>query len=119
VDQPVRAPPVREKFSIWDHYFWWCAPGPGQKPAFDNAMALVGCPDRRIDRLCITCCSPSQPSHHAGLFVTLALARPSARRPAVIHQRAATVPLVVLPVTTLQTPSRSTKVTGAVPHASK
>jgi hypothetical protein len=60
--------------------------GPGQKPAFDNAMAQVGCPDRRIDRLCITCCSPSQPSHHAGcparsrlprkcrgLFVTLAL----------------------------------------------
>ena len=34
--------------------------GPGQKPAFDNAMAQVGCPDRRIDRLCITCCSPSQ-----------------------------------------------------------
>ena len=32
--------------------------GPGQKPAFDNAMAQVGCPDRRIDRLCITCCSP-------------------------------------------------------------
>src|SRR6476620_9709298 len=28
--------------------------------------ARVGCPDRRIDRLCITCCSPSQPSHHAG-----------------------------------------------------
>ena len=28
-------------------------------------MAQVGCPDRRIDRLCITCCSPSQPSHHA------------------------------------------------------
>ena len=60
--------------------------GPGQKPAFDNALALVGCPDRRIDRLCITCCSPSQPSHHAGcparsrlrrkrdgLLVTLAL----------------------------------------------
>ena len=40
--------------------------GPGQKPAFENAMAQVGCPDRRIDRLCITCCSPSQPSHHAG-----------------------------------------------------
>ena len=40
--------------------------GPGQKLAFDNALALVGCPDRRIDRLCITCCSPSQPSHHAG-----------------------------------------------------
>ena len=39
--------------------------GPGHKPAFENAMALVGCPDRRIDRLCITCCSPSQPSHHA------------------------------------------------------
>ena len=40
--------------------------GPGQKHAFDNALAQVGCPDRRIDRLCITCCSPSQPSHHAG-----------------------------------------------------
>src|SRR5215510_95601 len=40
--------------------------GPGQKPAFDNAMAHVGCPDRRTDRLCITCCPPSQPSHHAG-----------------------------------------------------
>src|SRR5262249_43831317 len=39
--------------------------GPGQKPAFENAVAHVGCPDRRIDRLCITCCSPSQPSHHA------------------------------------------------------
>ena len=60
--------------------------GPGQNRAFDDAMAHVGCPDRRIDRLCITCCSPSQPSHHAGcparsrlpgkcrgLFVTLAL----------------------------------------------
>ena len=31
--------------------------GPGQKLAFDNAVAHVGCPDRRIDRLCITCCS--------------------------------------------------------------
>src|SRR3982751_1184088 len=39
--------------------------GPDQKLAFDNAMALVGCPDRRIDRLCITCCSLLQPSHHA------------------------------------------------------
>jgi len=26
----------------------------------------MGCPDRRIDRLRITCCSPSQPSHHTG-----------------------------------------------------
>src|ERR1700688_4138450 len=32
--------------------------GPGQLHAFDNAVARVGCPDRRIDRLCITCCSP-------------------------------------------------------------
>ena len=40
--------------------------GPGQNRAFKNAVAHVGCPDRRIDRLCITCCSPSQPSHHAG-----------------------------------------------------
>ena len=60
--------------------------GPGQKPAFDDALAHVGCPDRRIDRLCVTCCSPSQPSHHArcparshsrrkgdGFFVALAL----------------------------------------------
>src|ERR1700704_3946955 len=39
--------------------------GPDQKPAFDDAVAHVGCPDRRIDRLCISCCSPSQPSHHA------------------------------------------------------
>jgi hypothetical protein len=41
--------------------------GPGQQHAFDSdAMAQVGCPDRRIDRHCITCCSPSQPSHHTG-----------------------------------------------------
>jgi len=40
--------------------------GPGQNRAFDYAMARVGCPDRRNDRLCITCCSSSQPSHHAG-----------------------------------------------------
>src|SRR5208283_93784 len=32
--------------------------GPGQKLAFDDALALVGCPDRRIDRFCITCCLP-------------------------------------------------------------
>jgi hypothetical protein len=40
--------------------------GPDQTPAFDNASTRVGCPDRRIDRLCFTCCSPSQLSHHAG-----------------------------------------------------
>ena len=40
--------------------------GPGQNRAFKDAVALVGCPDRRIDRLCITCYSPSQPSHHTG-----------------------------------------------------
>ena len=39
--------------------------GPGQKPAFDDAVAHVGCPDLRIDRICITCCSSFQPSHHA------------------------------------------------------
>ena len=33
--------------------------GPGQKPAFENAMAQVGCPNRRIDRLCMTCCRAS------------------------------------------------------------
>ena len=35
------------------------------KARIRDALALVGCPNRRIDRLCITCCSPSQPSHHA------------------------------------------------------
>src|SRR5262249_20686194 len=47
--------------------------GPGQKPAFDDAMAHVGCPDRRIDRLCFTCCSPSQPSHHARVLGAISL----------------------------------------------
>src|SRR5215470_10884763 len=37
--------------------------GPGQFHAFDHAVARVGCPDRRIDRLCITCCS-SLPTVH-------------------------------------------------------
>ena len=41
--------------------------GPGQKHAFEDAVAQVGCPDRRIDRRCIKCCSPSQPLRHAGL----------------------------------------------------
>jgi hypothetical protein len=59
--------------SIADLYF---PPPMGSRPtgalsppfraAFDNAVALVGCPDRWIDRLCITCCSPFQPSHKAG-----------------------------------------------------
>jgi len=39
--------------------------GPGQKPAFENSVAHMGCPDRRIDRPCITCCSRSQPSYPA------------------------------------------------------
>src|SRR5215471_18154417 len=65
---------------------------PGQKHAFDNALAQVGCPDRRIDRLCITCCSPlptftsrrmlsgviSSRRKRGGFFVTLA---PSHYRP--------------------------------------
>src|SRR5262252_7300087 len=33
--------------------------GPGQNRAFKDAVALMGCPDRRIDRLCITCCPSS------------------------------------------------------------
>jgi hypothetical protein len=40
--------------------------GPGQNRAFEDAVAQVGCPDRRIDRHCITCCSSSQPLRHAG-----------------------------------------------------
>ena len=47
--------------------------GPGQNLAFENAVAHVGCPDRRIDRLCITCCSPSQPSHHAMVLGAISL----------------------------------------------
>ena len=39
--------------------------GPGQKLALDSALAQEGCPDLRIDRICITCCSSFQPSHHA------------------------------------------------------
>ena len=38
--------------------------GPGQKLAFDDALAHVGCPDHRIDRFCITCCPPFPTSHH-------------------------------------------------------
>jgi hypothetical protein len=30
--------------------------GPGQNLAFYDAVAQVGCPDRQIDRHCITCC---------------------------------------------------------------
>ena len=40
--------------------------GPGQKDAFEDAVARVGCPDRQIDRLCIRAVRPFQPSHHAG-----------------------------------------------------
>jgi hypothetical protein len=52
--------------------------GPDQKHAFEDAMARVGCPDRRIDRHCITCCSPSQPLRHAG--VRRDVVTPRARR---------------------------------------
>src|SRR5258706_6773053 len=37
--------------------------GPGQKPAFDNALAQLGCPDHRTDRFCITCCLPFPTVH--------------------------------------------------------
>ena len=49
--------------------------GPDQPLAFKNASAQVGYSDRRIDRLCITCCSPSQPSHHAGFPARSRLSR--------------------------------------------
>ena len=35
--------------------------GPDQIHAFNDALTEKGCLDRRIDRLCMTCCSPSQP----------------------------------------------------------
>jgi hypothetical protein len=37
------------------------------------ASMSKGCPDRRIDRLCITCCSPFQPSHHATILGAIPL----------------------------------------------
>ena len=37
--------------------------GPGQMHAFDDALARVGCPDRQIYRLCITCCLPFPTVH--------------------------------------------------------
>jgi len=46
--------------------------GPGQQLAFDNAVAQVGCPDRRVDQSCITCCLP---------FPTV----PTAPSPALFH----------------------------------
>ena len=62
--------------------------GPGQQHAFDDAMTLGGCPDRRIDRLCITCCSPSQPSpsHHAGVMRALNRPRRTRVRPVAERQ---------------------------------
>ena len=53
--------------------------GPGQKHAFEDAVAQVGCPDRRIDRRCIKCCSPSQPLRHAGLSGVIPSRRESGR----------------------------------------
>jgi hypothetical protein len=52
--------------------------GPGQNLAFNNAVAHVGCPDRRIDRLCITCCSPS-PTFTSRHDTRRDLIRPSVR----------------------------------------
>ena len=49
--------------------------GPGQKHAFDDAVARVGCPDRRIDRHCIKRCSSSQPLRHAGCPARFPLGR--------------------------------------------
>jgi hypothetical protein len=51
--------------------YWVRRPNPyrflaGQALGSCRTRELMGCPDRRIDRLCITCCSPSQPSHRAG-----------------------------------------------------
>ena len=59
--------------------------GPGQKDAFDNAMAQVGCPDRRIDRLCITCCS-LLPTFTSRRMSGATLVTPQARRvPCSVH----------------------------------
>jgi len=44
--------------------------GPGHNPAFDHALAHMGCPDRRIDRLCITCCSLRPEDSENGLHLS-------------------------------------------------
>jgi hypothetical protein len=60
--------------------------GPGQNRAFKDAVALMGCSDRRIDRLCITCCSSSQPSHHRGRCdLVRPLTRPGSHPPKVFY----------------------------------
>ena len=63
--------------------------GPGQKHAFDDAVALVGCPDRRIDRRCIKCCSPSQPLRHTGYPVSSRPVTPRERR---VHCKVRSLP---------------------------
>ena len=53
--------------------------GPGHKHAFDNALAQMGCPDRRIDRHCITCCSPFPTFTSRRMFDAISFT-PQARR---------------------------------------
>jgi hypothetical protein len=48
-----------------------CGSGPGQNRAFDNAVAYVDCPDRRIDRLCITFALPTFTSRRMSSAISL------------------------------------------------
>jgi hypothetical protein len=52
--------------------------GPGQKPAFDNALALVGCPDRRIAGSALRAVRP--PNLHITPNVGAILVTPQVRR---------------------------------------
>ena len=49
--------PLRAVHMTAGHYAFRGS-GPGQFPALRCALALVGCPDHRFDRHCITCCQP-------------------------------------------------------------
>jgi hypothetical protein len=54
--------------------------GPGHKRAFNDALAQVGCPDRQIDRLCITSCPEQTAQRTIASFADIAKLRCDIRR---------------------------------------
>jgi hypothetical protein len=53
---------------------------PDQQHAFEDAVAHVGCPDRRIDSHCIKCCCPPNRYVTPGVRCNLVSITPRARR---------------------------------------
>jgi hypothetical protein len=51
-----------------------------------TSARVAGCPNRRIDRLCVTCCSLSQPSHHTGYPARSRLCRFAAHFPIALRR---------------------------------